>query len=149
MPKYLSKTESHEILKKQYVAKLGYISGDCPFITPITYFYYEPENCILALSAEGHKIDGMRMNKTVCLYVDEIHSVKNWKSILIHGLFEELDLDIEFYLRKLGEGIQNLLKVKKQKPTREMDEFSNMKLSTKNPVIYRIRIWDITGRYME
>lgn len=149
MPKYLSKAESHEILKKQYVAKLGYVSGDSPFIVPITYFFSESENCILAFSAEGHKIDAMRINKTVCLYVDEIHSVKKWKSILIHGMFEELEIDREFYLKKLGKGIQNLLRVKKHKPTREIDEFSNMKLSTKNPVIYRIKIWDITGRYME
>ena len=154
MSKFLSKDESLKEIEKQYVAKLGYISGNSPFIVPITYYYDKSENCIMAFSAEGHKIDGMRVNKTVCLYVDEIDSVKKWKSILIHGAFEEFDIfDREFYLKKLGKGIQNLLKIKKHKATRSIDEFSNIKFSTinplMNPIVYRIKIWDVTGRYMK
>ncbi|WP_394973001.1 pyridoxamine 5'-phosphate oxidase family protein [uncultured Croceitalea sp.] len=149
MPKYLSKTESLNEIKEQYLARLGYISKGCPFIVPITYYYDEQENCIVAFSAEGHKIDGMRKNKTVCLYVDKVTSIKKWKSILVHGMFEELEvIDREFHLKKLGAGIKNILETKSKKMVRDIDTFSNIKYAVKDPIVYRIRIWDVSGRYM-
>ena len=36
---YLSKAECREEVKRHYVAKLGYILNDCPFIVPITYYF--------------------------------------------------------------------------------------------------------------
>ncbi len=149
MSKFLSKTECLEEIKNQYVARLGYISKGSPFIVPITYYYDEDDKSIMAFSTYGHKIEGMRTNKAVCLYLDKIDSVKKWKSILIHGAFEELDiLDRKFHLDKLGQGIKELLNIEKQKETRAMNEFSNVKFPKNDPIVYRIRIWDITGRYM-
>ena len=148
MSHYLSKNESVSILKQNYLGKLGYIAEDCPFIVPITYFY--DENHIMAFSKEGHKINGMRLNNKVCLYVDEIVAVKKWKSILIHGIYEEVDkFDQQFYLNKLGQELNLLLGSNTPKPVKSMDAFSNMKQSKNEPVVYRIAIWDITGRYMK
>ncbi len=150
MPSYLSKIECLEELKKNYVAKLGYISKDCPFIVPITYYFDEEEDCILAYSVQGHKIEGMRKNASVCLYIDSITSVKKWKSVLIHGAFEELsEVDSAFYLNRLGEGVRDLLNDEKDKETKAMDEFSNVKFPYGEPIVYRIKIWDITGRYRD
>jgi nitroimidazol reductase NimA-like FMN-containing flavoprotein (pyridoxamine 5'-phosphate oxidase superfamily) len=150
MPKYLSKSECLEEVKKNYVAKLGYILKDCPFIVPITYYFDESDNCILAYSVQGHKIEGMRKNTTVCLYIDSITSVKKWKSVLIHGAFEELSKpDAAFYLNRLGEGIRDLLNDKEDKETTAMGEFSNVKFTLGEPIVYRINIWDIAGRYMD
>ena len=151
MSKYLSKAECFEEIKEQYIARLGYISGGSPFIVPITYYYDESENSIMAFSTHGHKVESMRTNTTVCLYVDKIDSVKKWKSISIHGTFEELDkVDSGFYLNRLGQGVKDLLNIKEFKDTRSMDEFSNVEfLKRNNPIVYRIRIWDIAGRYMD
>jgi len=150
MSHFLSKTECLEEIKKQYLAKLGYIFKNSPFIVPITYYYDVEDQSIMGLSTLGHKIKGMRANKMVCLYVDKIDSVKKWKSILIHGSFEELDMwDSEFYLKKLGQGVRDILNIKEQKDTRAIDEFANIKFLKNNPIVYRIRVWDITGRYMD
>jgi len=149
MPKYLSKVECLKEIKVQYVAKLGYISKESPFIVPITYYYDEQENSIMAFSTFGHKIEGMRANTTVCLYIDKIESVRKWKTIVIHGEYEELDkMDNEFYLKKLGQGIKDILHSSDQKETRDMAEFSNVKLSKGDPIVFQTRIWDITGRFM-
>ena len=144
---YLSKAECREEVKRHYVAKLGYILNDCPFIVPITYYFDKAENCILGYSVQGHKIEGMRKNTTVCMYIDSITSVNNWKSILIHGSFEELSkVDSAFYLNRLGEGVRYLLNDTNYKETRAMEEFSNVKFPQGEPIVYRINIWDITGR---
>lgn len=144
---YLSKAECLEEVKRHYVAKLGYILNDCPFIVPITYYFDKAENCILGYSVHGHKIEGMRKNTTVCMYIDSITSVKNWKSILIHGSFEELSkVDSAFYLNRLREGVRDLLNDTNDKETRAMEEFSNVKFPQGEPIVYRINIWDITGR---
>lgn len=149
MPMYLSKPECLEEVKKHYVAKLGYIMKDCPFIVPITYYFDERENCILAYSVQGHKIEGMRKNTTVCLYIDSITSVKKWKSVLVHGAFEELsEVDSAFYLNLLGEGVRDLLNDMDNKETKTMAEFSNIKFAHGKPIVYRINIWDVTGRHM-
>ncbi|WP_149276555.1 pyridoxamine 5'-phosphate oxidase family protein [Pareuzebyella sediminis] len=149
MPKYLSKVECLKEIKREYVAKLGYISKESPFIVPITYFYDEKENSIIAFSTFGHKIESMREKAAVCLYLDKIVSVKEWKTILIHGEYEELDkIDHEFYLEKLGQGVKDILNIKDQKNTREMEEFSNVKFLKGDPIVFQIKIWDITGRFM-
>lgn len=150
MAHFLSRGESLDILKKNYLGKLGYITKDSPFIVPITYYYNEIENCIMAFSTEGHKLIGMRLNTKVCLYVEEIDTVKKWRTILIHGSFDEVDrIDQEFYLKQVGDGINMLLNHKKQRDTKSMDEFSNVNYSKTEPILYRIEIWDTTGRFME
>lgn len=144
---YLTKAECFKEVGKNYMAKLGYILQNCPFIVPITYYFDEAEACILAYSVHGHKIEGMRKNTTVCLYIDNIVSVTNWKSILIHGSFEELNkLDRGFYLDRLGNGVRTLSKDKEFKGTRALDAFSNVKFLKGDPVVYRINIWEMTGR---
>lgn len=150
MSKYLSKAECLKEIKKQYVARLGYISKDSPFIVPITYYYDESANSVLAFSTIGHKIEGMRANTTVCLYIDKIDSIGKWKTVVIHGEYEELDaMDNEFYLKKLGQGVKDLLHINDQKETRQMEAFSNVKFSKGAPIVFQIRIWDITGRFMD
>lgn len=150
MPKYLSKDESIELAKNNYIGRLGYISSGSPFVIPITYFYDNEYNNIIGFSTEGHKIDGMRKNRAVCLLIEEIESLKKWKSVLIHGTYEELNgVDSKYYLNRFSKGVRSILKADGEKADKFLSDFSNTKYSKNNPIIYRIKIWDITGRFME
>ncbi|MFS4456038.1 pyridoxamine 5'-phosphate oxidase family protein [Maribacter sp. 2304DJ31-5] len=150
MPQYLSKEESIQLAKENYIGRLGFISGQSPFIVPITYYYDDEENSIIGFTTEGHKIDSMRENGSVCLLIEEINSLKRWKSVLIHGTFEELQgIDSKYFLNRFTKGVKNILKAETKKAVTFISDFSNKKYSRNNAIVYRIKIWDVIGRFME
>ncbi|MGB5553665.1 MAG: pyridoxamine 5'-phosphate oxidase family protein [Flavobacteriaceae bacterium] len=149
MIKNLKKEECLTLLRNNYIGHLGYIVGESPFVIPITYFYYEePENSIISYSLEGHKMDAMRKNQLVALQVDDIASVSNWKSVLIHGTFEELrSIDAKNLLHQFSLGVKDIINRKEDKNLQFIHEFSS-KLGTMgtSPIVYRIKINEITGK---
>src|SRR5438046_1479078 len=60
-------------------------------VVPITYAY--DGTSIYCHSKEGMKIKMMRTNRSVCFEVDEITNMKNWKSVILWGTYEELKDD--------------------------------------------------------
>ena len=110
MIKNLKAKESIHLLRDNYIGRLAFISQGNPYIVPITYYYDETSNSILGYSAEGHKMNAMRKNRSVSLEVDEIISVNNWQSILAHGVFEELQgSEAKFLLHWFAQGVTNII----------------------------------------
>ena len=68
---------------------MGYIYLNKPYVVPITYFFDKEENSIICYSGEGHKLNAMRKHTAVSLLVEEIESIGNWESVLVHGVFEQ------------------------------------------------------------
>ena len=146
---YQSKQQNIKSIKRNYIGKLGFISHDSPFIIPITYYFDEEENCIIAVTTEGHKIEGMRKNNSVCLLIEEINSLKSWKSVLISGKFQELSgSDSKNYLRRFSTGIKEILIRDTNQPSIFLNDIINKKYTALNTIVYKIKIWDITGRSM-
>ena len=142
--------ESITLLKDNYIGHLSYIAQGRPFTIPITYFYDQGSNAIISYSAEGHKMDAMRKNGAVSLEVEEIVSNNNWQSILAHGTFEELNgTDAKYYLHQFTEGVKSIIKEKEHTLPEFISEFSSKSSSKKNPVVYRFKILEITGRRKE
>ena len=148
--KNLTKHISKHILETNYIGHLGFISEDKPYVVPITYFYDSDENCILSYSAEGHKINAMRKNNAVSLEVSEIKSVNSWQSILVHGKFEELGgTHAKQQLHKFALGIKKILLIKENKHHQLISDFSSKITSNGVPIMYRIKLLDITGKCRE
>lgn len=146
----LTKSEQVGILKNNYIGNLGYIAHQNPFVIPITYFFDEESNSIISYSAEGHKIDSMRKNKQVSFAIQEIESINNWKSLLIHGTFEELKgLDAKQKLHTFSEGVKGILLRKEYKEAEFISEFSSKLYSRGIPTVFRIAINEITGKRKE
>ena len=146
----LSKSEIITLLKDNYIGHLSYIAQGRPFTIPITYFYDLGSNAIISYSAEGHKMEAMRKNGAVSLEVEEIVSNSNWQSVLAHGTFDELHgSDAKYYLHQFTEGVKNIIKQKEQTLPEFISEFSSKSSSKKIPVVYRIKILEITGRRKE
>jgi nitroimidazol reductase NimA-like FMN-containing flavoprotein (pyridoxamine 5'-phosphate oxidase superfamily) len=59
-----------------------------PYVVPVC-FAYAPK-CLYVFSTVGKKIDWMRQNPKVCMQVDEIASPSNWKSVVVEGIYREL-----------------------------------------------------------
>lgn len=144
----LKEKECLKLLNENYIGHLGFISKSVPYVVPITYYYDADHHSIISYSGEGHKIEGMRENPMVSMVVDEIKTVNQWQSVSIMGEFEELSsIDAKYLLHKFSEGVkQNILR-KEKESHKFISEFSSKISAHGNPIVYRIKIAEITGKY--
>ena len=150
MIKNLEASDCLILLDSNYIGRLAYISGKSPYVVPITYFHDTEGQCILGYSAKGHKIDAMKKHGNVALQVDDIQSIQKWRSVVVHGQFEELEgSTAKKYVHKFAEGVQNtIVKAKGEKP-KFIQDFTSRLQEGAIPVVYRIHISDITGKFRD
>lgn len=81
-----------EVLGRQRIGRLGISSADRVFIIPVAYGYDGVHVYIHSHVGRfgGHKVRLMRFRPTVCLEVEEIESPLKWRTVLVHGAYEEL-----------------------------------------------------------
>ena len=150
MRRNLNQTEGVELLSNNYIGHLGYLAGSYPHVIPITYYYDNATHTIISYSSEGHKIDAMRKNPLVSLCVDEISSVADWQSVLVHGTFAELSgIDAKHMLRQFSDGIKGIINRAPEKNTQFISEFSAKIEKEKTPLVFRVKIDGITGKKRE
>ena len=150
MIKELDKEESIQVLENNYLGYLAYISKGRPYIVPITYYYDKENITTISYSGVGHKIEAMRINEEVSMIVDEVESLSNWKSVLVQGRFEELTgTDARYLLHEFSEGVKNIIRRKEKKHPQFISEFSSKISSEDLPVVYRVKIEEITGKQRE
>lgn len=147
MIKNLEQNEITFILENNYIGHLSYISQNKPYVVPITYFYDKTSNAIICYSGEGHKITAMRKNSNVSLQVSEISTVNNWKSILVHGKFEQhFGSDAKAYLHAFSLGVKDVIMEKEQTKLDFISEFSSKIYKGESPIVFLIRIEELTGK---
>ena len=143
----LSDDKVHKLLADHCVGSLGYLAHGTPYVVPITYFYNREDQTIISYSNEGHKISSLRENPQASLLVYHREGMNWWRSVLIHGVFEELQqLDAKFHLKQFCEGVRQVLKKQGVVQTRFINEFSSKSGSQDMPVVYRIRIEEWSGK---
>ena len=147
MIRILNKTDSILLLENNYIGNLAYIFRNQPFIAPITYYFDKEQHIIIGYSAEGHKITAMRKCNSVSLHVGEIESVNNWKSILVHGTYQELTgTDAKAQLHNFSTGVKHIITIKKHKELDFISQFSSKIYKNDIPIVFIIKIEQITGR---
>lgn len=148
MVKNLSIDACLELLQNNHVGKLAYIYGQWPHITPITYCHDSDEKCIISYSAEGHKMHAMRSYGNVALQVDEIVTIQEWKSVLVQGQFEQLNgSSAKYYLHRFAQGVRSAIERQGGETPRFIKDFSSKLDDRGMPLVYRISITDIVGKY--
>jgi uncharacterized protein len=77
------------LLHAEIVARIGYVDRRrLPCIVPITYAY--DGRALYGYSSLGAKIEHMSANPRVCIEVDRIENAANWRSVILRGIFEQL-----------------------------------------------------------
>lgn len=143
----LNAEQIRAVLRNQYIGSLAFIWHQHPYVLPITYYFDEAANCLISYSTEGHKIEAMRNYPAVSLGVYEMESPMQWKSVLVHGRFEELhQTDAKVYLHRFTEGVRKRVSPKDARTRTFLDAFSSATQSEGMPVVFRIKIADITGK---
>ena len=147
MIRILSEKESLHILGNNYIGYLAYTYQNRPFIKPITYFYDSKNNVIISYSGHGHKVTAMNKNDQVCLEVADIDSVNDWKSVLVHGTFEQLyGSQAKAYLHEFSLGVKDLIIKKEGKTLDFISDFSSKIYNDEIPLVYIIKVEEISGR---
>lgn len=147
MIRTLNHIERIRLLETNYIGNLSYIYRDRPYIAPITYYFDKPSNEIIGYSAEGHKIKAMRKHSNVCLSVSDIDSVNSWKSVLAQGVFVELSgSNAKSKLHEFSLGVKDLIIDKEHRKLDFISEFSSKIYKDDLPVVFVIKIDEITGR---
>ncbi|WGD34746.1 pyridoxamine 5'-phosphate oxidase family protein [Olleya sp. YS] len=147
MFKNLEEKEIKYILENNYIGHMGYVYQNRPFVVPITFFYDQDIKAIICYSADGHKMHALRIKPDVCLQINTIDNVTNWKSVLVHGVFEQkFGSDAKSYLHKFSLGVKDIILGKEHKKASFIDEFSSKKHDDNIPAVFLIHIEEITGK---
>ena len=138
------------VLRNNYLGHLAYLSQGKPSVIPITYYFDPTENILISYTAEGHKIDAMRKNNLVAVQVEEMQSMFNWESAMVHGTFEELKGSIaKQKLHQFTEGVKSIIQRKEHKEVEFINEFSSKLYSRGIPIVYQVKILEIVGKRRE
>jgi hypothetical protein len=147
MIKNLELKESLFILENNYIGNLSYIFQNKPYSVPITFYFDKVSNAIICYSGEGHKITAMRKNNAVSLQVSEISTVNNWKSVMVQGEFEQhFGSDAKAYLHAFSLGVKDVIMEKEHTKLDYIKDFSSKIYKGDIPIVYLIKIEEITGK---
>ena len=141
----LSKKESIDFLKNYSYGRIGCYAFGKVYVVPLSYAY--KSDALYFHTFDGQKVEMMRKNPDVCFQVDQLDGMANWKSVIIHGKFEELSKEernkgIDILLkRKIPAVVSETVKLAPDWPFTDLQQ-------TKIPgIVFRIGIKDITGRF--
>jgi nitroimidazol reductase NimA-like FMN-containing flavoprotein (pyridoxamine 5'-phosphate oxidase superfamily) len=133
----LMHTEIDHLLRTHQIGRLGVHGDGRTYVFPVAYGY--DGTFIYLHSAEGLKVQLMRAHPEVCFEVEEIVSPAQWRTVMVHGAFEELTdaaARDTAMVAIVGQGAQPLV--------------PSVAPYLKGPgqiVIYRIAVADVTGRF--
>ena len=84
----LNQDEIERILRTQQVGRLGVTDGERVYVFPVCYGYDGAS--LYLVSRLGLKIQLMQAHPAVCLEVELIESPAHWRTVMVHGRFEEV-----------------------------------------------------------
>lgn len=85
----LTADEIDQVLLRHQLGRLGLAGNGQVYVYPLAYGY--DGTYLYFQSQPGLKVDLLRENPTVCFEVEDIQSPAHWRTVMLHGVAEELD----------------------------------------------------------
>jgi nitroimidazol reductase NimA-like FMN-containing flavoprotein (pyridoxamine 5'-phosphate oxidase superfamily) len=137
----LTASEVEQLLIEQVVARIGCHAEGTTYVVPITYVYHDGN--IIGHSTDGLKLRMMRANPDVCVEIDQMSDLGNWRSVIAWGRFEELSAEQALAARHtLTHRLQPLIAIGSRPPTHGMEPKQVI-----GAIVYRITLHRKTGRF--
>lgn len=76
-------------LRRQVVGRVGCHTDGRTYVVPVIYVW--DGESVYVQSVDGRKIRMMRANPEVCFEVDEYEQDGSWRSVIVEGVYEELE----------------------------------------------------------
>ena len=138
----LNEAQIEQLLRDEVVGRIGCHSAGFGYVVPITYAY--ADGCVYGHSGPGRKIAMMRANPHVCFEVDHLDDMRNWRSVIAWGTYEELaGEEAAAAMRLLIERLRPLATSETGQPPRAHARDT----AGSAAVLYRLRLDEKTGRY--
>lgn len=140
-----------QVLKSEVIGHLGCHTGERTYVVPVSYVYRDGN--LYGHSGLGMKIEMMRENPQVCFQVEQIDDLANWRSVILWGMFEELDgEETEQVTQMLVERLTPLIPPESGSHPHPWNEHGGssehiLHRASRHGLLYRIRISEMTGRY--
>jgi hypothetical protein len=144
----LSPLEIEQLLSGEMIARLGCHADGRTYVVPVTYAY--DGEALIIQSADGMKVRMMHQNPVVCVEVDHVDDLANWRSVIAWGLFEELfGNDATAALTRLRDRLQPFVasQTTPMKPGPWRDGEKPVRRGNGHASVYRIRLLEKTGRF--
>ena len=137
----LDAQQCEDLLRSEVIARIGCLSDGRVYVVPVTYVY--DGTYVYGHAMDGAKLRAMRANPQVCVEVEHVDNLSNWRSVIAWGTFEECDgADWDAGLAMLAERIMPLLTLPKDQPPPDLSVL-------RSGSVYRIRVERMTGRFEE
>jgi nitroimidazol reductase NimA-like FMN-containing flavoprotein (pyridoxamine 5'-phosphate oxidase superfamily) len=87
IPGELDDRAIEQLLQSEFVARIACYADDKLYVVPVTYAYTREDgfDALIGHSADGRKVRMMRKNPEVCIEVDRIVDLANWRSVVATG----------------------------------------------------------------
>jgi nitroimidazol reductase NimA-like FMN-containing flavoprotein (pyridoxamine 5'-phosphate oxidase superfamily) len=135
----LTAPEIEELLGAEAIARIGCISEGRVYVVPVTYVY--DGTYVWGHAMDGAKLRAMRAGPNVCIEVEHVDDLSNWRSVIAWGAFEEcVDADWDAGMALLLARIMPLLTFPPNEPPPDLS-------ALRRGSVYRIRLHEKTGRF--
>ena len=142
----LNSREVEHMLQSQWVARLGLHAEGQTYVVPINYAY--DGTAVYGHSNDGLKLRLMRANPEVCVEVDHVENLANWKSVIAWGRFEELHDQVAMdAMHLLVARFTPLMAAHATSPTHWRPSPAEADSSVPAAVVYRIVLSKRSGRF--
>jgi nitroimidazol reductase NimA-like FMN-containing flavoprotein (pyridoxamine 5'-phosphate oxidase superfamily) len=142
----LTREQCEHVLRGQLVGRIGCHAAGKVYVIPVTYVF--SEGYIYAHSKEGLKVKMMRKNPKVCFEVEERDSMRDWRTVIVWGKYEEMKTlpEMKKAMKVLNDRLAPFALSESVKPTPHTDPPRQVEKQRK-PVVYRISLDEVTGRF--
>jgi len=139
--------EIERLLETELVARIGCHMAGRTYVVPISYVY--ADGALIGCTTAGLKLDMLRRNPQVCIEVDQVDDLANWRSVIAWGWFEELDGDeAEAALDLLMARLVPFTASGTSPPAQRLASMTQgAALAGRSSFVYRIRLMEKTGRF--
>ncbi len=83
----MTEVECAALLDRVRLGRLACSHDGQPYVVP--FHFVHRDNRLYAFSVPGKKIDMMRANPKVCVLAEEHGPARQWKTVVVNGVFEE------------------------------------------------------------
>jgi nitroimidazol reductase NimA-like FMN-containing flavoprotein (pyridoxamine 5'-phosphate oxidase superfamily) len=134
----LPPAEITALLERNHVGRIAFTTHDRVDIEPIHYVY--ADGWIYGRTSHGAKLTTLEKNRWVAFEVDEVKSLFDWRSAVVHGAVYVLEPDSTAEARATWDHALALLRKLLPATLREDDPVPH------RGVVFRIAVQESTGR---
>ena len=135
----LTPPQIEELLGSEVIARIGCLDDGRVYVVPVTYVY--DGTYVWGHAMDGAKLRAMRAEPQVCVEVEKVDDLSNWRSVIAWGTFEECQgADWDAGMALLVERIMPRLTFPPHSPPPDLS-------GLRRGSVYRIRLDRKTGRF--